>query len=204
MAEPTVLAFDDPEALSRAEQVLLTGGTVVVPTDTVYGVAALPAVPGATEALFRLKGRSSDHPLAVLVADAGQGVGLLRDVSERTLGWTRTLWPGPLTIVGWRSVAAMPFQLGSGPDTLGVRCPDHAFVRALASRVGPIATTSANVTGEPTPTTAQAAAGSLRGAVDLVIDGGPAGTVASTVVDVTGSEWRLLRAGAIGESDLHG
>jgi L-threonylcarbamoyladenylate synthase len=81
--------------------------------------------------------------------------------------------------------------------TIGVRCPDHQFVRALAAEVGPIATTSANRTGQPTPLTAIEAAASLSGAVDLVVDGGPAGKAASTVVDASTEPWRVLRSGAI-------
>ena len=204
MPGPTLLDMDDPDAMARAETVLRAGGTVVLPTDTVYGLAALPDLPGATENLFALKGRESDHPLAVLVSDAEQGRGLLRDVSERVARWTERLWPGPLTIVGWRSATSAPFALGEGSDTIGVRCPDPPFVRSLAAAVGPIATTSANRTGEPTPTSARAAVGSLLGPADLVIDGGPAGTVASTVVDTTESQWRLLRLGAIGETELGG
>ena len=111
-------------------------------------------------------------------------------------------WPGPLTIVGRRGPAARGLELGVGPDTIGVRCPAHAFLRAVAAVVGPIATTSANRSGVPTPTTAAEAAASLDGPVGLVVDGGPAGTVASTVVDTVAEPWRVLRAGAVAVEDL--
>src|SRR5690606_2550621 len=111
--------------------------------------------------------------------------------------WMAELWPGPLTIVLRRSPLAGGLALGGGTTTIGVRCPDHAFVRALAAEVGPIATTSANRTGEPTPVDAVAAAAALVGSVDLVVDGGPAGTGASTVVDASGDRWTILREGAV-------
>lgn len=181
---------------------LRRGMTAVVPTDTVYGVAALPSVTGATDGLFALKDRSRRHPLAVLVADAQQALGLLAEVGADVRRWMERLWPGPLTIVGRRSEAAMALELGGDPTTIGVRCPDHAFLRALAASVGPVATTSANRTGEPTPTTALDAAAALATTVGAVVDGGPSGTTPSTVVDTTSEPWRLLRLGAVAEQDL--
>ena len=197
-----VVAAADAAALDEAVAVLGSGGTVVLPTDTVYGLAALPSVEGATQALFDLKGRSEDHPLAVLVADLDQALELV-SIDEPAVGrWMAELWPGPLTIVLRRSAVSAGLALGGGPETIGVRCPDHPFVRALAAEVGPIATTSANRTGEPTPVDAAAAAASLVGSVDLVVDGGPAGTVASTVVDASGPTWSILREGAITADQL--
>lgn len=198
---PTV-SVDHDDALDRAAAVLVAGGSVVLPTDTVYGLAALPGVAGATDRLFTLKARAATQPFAVLVADAAQALTLLADPGPDARAWMTTRWPGPLTIVGRRSAVARPLALGAGPDTIGVRCPDHDFVRRLAARVGPIATTSANRSGEPTPTGAAAAAATLDGAVDLVVDGGPAGTVASTVVDATEVPWRILRLGAVDEARL--
>ena len=192
-----MVAVGDEASLDEAVAVLGSGGTVVLPTDTVYGLAALPGVEGATQALFDLKDRSQDHPLAVLVADVDQALELVTFEEPAVGRWMAELWPGPLTIVLRRSAVAAGLALGGGPDTIGIRCPDHAFVRSLAAEVGPIATTSANRSGEPTPTTADEAAASLVGAVDLVVDGGPAGTVASTVVDATGDRWTILREGVI-------
>lgn len=189
-------------ALDRVAEVLRCGGTVVLPTDTVYGVAALASVPGATRRLFALKGRSADHPLAVLVADVDQALTLVEPPPTIARRWMDRCWPGPLTIVLARAAAARSLELGGSVDTIGVRFPDHGFVRALAARVGPIATTSANRSGEETPVTALEAAGALAGPPDLVVDGGPSGSVASTVVDATAVGWRILRLGALSESDL--
>ena len=197
-----MIGVDDPGALDQAIAVLGSGGAVVLPTDTVYGLAALPLIEGATEALFDLKDRSAHQPLAVLVADLDQALELV-SFDEPAVGrWMAELWPGPLTLVLRRSAVASGLALGGSPTTIGVRCPDHPFVRALAAEVGPIATTSANRSGEPTPTTADAAAASLVGAVDLVVDGGTAGVLASTVVDASGDGWSILREGAITASQL--
>lgn len=192
-----VVHVDDPDAVEQAITVLAGGGTVVLPTDTVYGLAALPSRAGATRDLFALKDRAADHPLAVLVADVEQALELV-DLTVGDVGrWMADLWPGPLTIVLRRSAVSAALDLGGDPTTIGVRCPDHQFVRAVAAEVGPIATTSANRSGEPTPVTAAEAAASLSGPVDLIVDGGPAGTVASTVVDAVAEGWTILREGAI-------
>ncbi|MCU1497256.1 MAG: putative translation factor [Acidimicrobiales bacterium] len=175
---------------------------MVLPTDTVYGLAALPGVDGATEALFALKGRAAEQPFAVLVAGADQARALVDGLPAVAERWVAELWPGPLTLVLRRSAAARSLALGGDDATVGLRCPDHDFVRALAERVGPIATTSANRSGEPTPTTAEEAAASLTGPVDLLVDGGPAGTVPSTVVDLSVDPWRVLRIGGVAEGRL--
>lgn len=185
------------EVLDRCTEILAAGGNVVLPTDTVYGVAAAAHHPEAVAGLAVLKGRSGGQPLAVLVADAAQALVLTESVSGQVRRWMDDHWPGPLTLVLRRSKEAGRMSLGGDEATIGVRCPDHGFVRALAARVGPLATTSANRHGEPTPVTAQEAAAALTAPVDLVVDGGPAGTVASTVVDVTTHTPKVLRTGAL-------
>ncbi|QXC63174.1 threonylcarbamoyl-AMP synthase [Aquihabitans sp. G128] len=203
--EPELVEVGAPDdlALERAAAVLLAGGAVVLPTDTVYGLAALPHVAGATAALFALKDRAESQPMAVLVADAEQALALVADPPEAARRWMAELWPGSLTIVLRRSPAARGLALGGDDETtIGLRCPGHPFVRALARRVGPIATTSANRSGEPTPTSASEAAAALAGPVALVVDGGPAGTVPSTVVDASRDPWRVLRLGGVTDDQL--
>ena len=197
-----MVAVGDPASLGRAATVLLAGGSVVLPTDTVYGLAALPSVAGATDQLVILKARAAAQPFAVLVADVAQAHDLIEPPADHVAAWMASLWPGPLTLVLRRSAEAHTLVLGGDLHTIGVRCPDHAFVRELAAMVGPIATTSANRHGHPTPTSARAAAAALTGPVGLVVDGGVAGTVASTVVDATSQTWRILRPGAIGQERL--
>lgn len=203
---PTVidLASQPEAALAGAVSALRDGGTVLLPTDTVYGVAALPSVEGATGQLFRLKDRSDAQPLAVLVANADQARTLVAPeaLTDNVNRWMVSLWPGALTIVLPRSIEAAALELGGSPDTIGLRCPDHDFVRALAGRVGPLATTSANRHGSPTLPTARTAAADLSASVDLIVDGGLAGTVASTVVDATVHPARILREGSIGPGEL--
>lgn len=189
----------ESDAVSRAVGVLAEGGLVVVPTDTVYGVAALPTVLGATAGLFAAKSRRADVPLAVLCASADAAFGLV-DLSDPAVGrrarcWAVAHWPGPLTMVLPRR-GDLDWDLGEPTTTIGVRVPDHAFVRSLAARVGPIAVTSANRHGEPTPPTAVEAAGSLVSPVGLVVDAGSLESSASTVVDVASG--RVLRPGPIG------
>ena len=190
--------------VDEAAEVLLKGGAVVLPTDTVYGLAALPSVPGATAGLFELKARSEQQPMAVLVADKEQAVELIDPaaLTDQVLGWMERLWPGALTIVLPRAAAYADLELGGSAHTVGVRCPDHDLLRALARKVGPLATTSANRHGEPTPLSAGEAAAALEGPVGLVIDGGLAGSEASTVVDATVEPWVLLRQGGITDHDL--
>lgn len=193
----------DAELLDRLEEALRAGEAVVLPTDTVYGVAALPTVPGATARLFALKDRRPDAPLAVLVADPAQARAVAGPLSPPAERLVEALWPGPLTLVLPRAEAARAWDLGGDPATIGVRCPDHALVRALAARVGPIATTSANRHGHPTPPTAAEAAAALTAPVAVVADGGPLPGAASTVVDVTGSEVAILRQGPIPAPHVH-
>jgi L-threonylcarbamoyladenylate synthase len=187
----------DPAVVARAAALLRAGEAIVVPTDTVYGLAALPTVPGATDRVFALKGRAVDVPIAVLCRDADQALAL---ADPAALGpdvgrIAARLWPGPLTLVLPRR-PGLTLALGRPPTTVGLRCPDHDLVRALAGEVGPLATTSANRHGEPTPPTAAGVAAALGG-VPLVVDGGMCQGAPSTVVDATGPSWRVLREGTV-------
>lgn len=196
MTAPVVPA-DDPAAVERAAKALLGGGLVVLPTETVYGLAALASDPAATRALFARKGRGADVPVAVLCADAGQALALAADDVPALAGeLAATHWPGPLTMV-LRRRPGLGWALGEPTDTIGLRCPAHDLVRALAARVGPLATTSANRHGMPTPSSAAEAAEQLLGEVDLVLDGGMLSGTPSTVVDLTGPEPRVLRPGPV-------
>jgi len=188
------------DGLDDVVRVLRDGGSVVLPTDTVYGLAVRADRPGAVDALAALKERAADQPVAVLVAGTRQAeeVGELPD-------WARRLaerwWPGPLTLV-LRRRAGSDWDLGEPAATVGVRVPDQELVRGLAAAVGPLATTSANRHGQPTPPTAQAAAKALAAPPDLVVDGGECVGVASTVVDATGDAPVVLREGPITEAEV--
>ncbi|MCB1013851.1 MAG: threonylcarbamoyl-AMP synthase [Acidimicrobiales bacterium] len=188
------------EAVERAVVALRSGGAVVLPTDTVYGLAALPTVDGAVDRLYALKGRPADMPVAVLVADVEQ-VRALADLPDPARRLAGAFWPGPLTLVLPRR-PGLDLPLGGAAATIGVRWPDHPLVARLATAVGPLATTSANRTGRPTPVTAGEAAASLTGDVAAVLDGGPCAGTASTVVDVTGPEPVVLREGGLVEAQV--
>lgn len=191
-----VVSATSPEAAERAAAALRAGGVVVVPTETVYGLAALASHPTATHALFERKGRQADVPIAVLCADAEQALELAEAPSDAARSLAARHWPGPLTLVLPRC-AHVDWALGEPATTIGVRCPDNDLVRAVARLVGPLATTSANRHGLPTPATALAAAEQLLGPVDLVVDGGELHGTPSTVVDVTGRSPRVLRQGSL-------
>jgi L-threonylcarbamoyladenylate synthase len=185
-------------AVAAAVPALRDGLVVAMPTDTVYGIGALPDVPGATDRLFALKGRGAGVPMAVLCADADQALALAdpAEIGEDVRRIAERLWPGPLTLVLPRR-PGLAYRLGEPAATVGVRCPAHDLVRALAAEVGPIATTSANRHGEPTPPTAPGVAELFGEGVALILDGGHCGAPPSTVVDATGPSWRLLREGDV-------
>ena len=148
----------------RAAAALRAGEVVALPTDTVYGLAALPASAAHTGRLFALKGRAADVPVAVLCAspDQAPGAGDPAAVTAPTCaGSPARLWPGPLTLVLPRR-PGLGLRARRAGGTIGVRCPDHPLVRALAAEVGPLATTSANLHGEPTPPDAAGVADGVR------------------------------------------
>lgn len=194
---------DDEAGRAVAVEILLAGGVVAIPTDTVYGLAAAMDVPGAIDRLFAAKERPAERAIAVLLADLEQVESLGRlSPGGRALG--ATLWPGGLTlVVRQRRDRPLPSSLTGGRDTIGVRVPDHPSPRAIARALGPLPTTSANISGEPELATAAAIEARLGDRIDLILDGGPApGGRPSTVVDVTVDPPRILREGAIAAADI--
>lgn len=189
---------DDTAGRDRAAVVLRSGGLVALPTDTVYGIAVDLATPGGIERLFAAKRRPPDKGVVLLLASPAQAeeVGIWGAAAEAL---AEAFWPGGLTVVlPQRPEVHLPQALTGGAPTIGVRLPDHPAPRALAAAVGPLPTTSANVSGRPEAPDAQAIVEQLGDAVDLVLDGGPAhGGPASTVVDCSAGAPRILRAGAI-------
>jgi len=196
---------DEHDHVVQAVMEALTAGAVVaIPTDTVYGLAVDPSVPGATEALFTLKSRPVDLALPVLVADVAQADRLAGPAglspAARTL--TGRFWPGALTIVTARRTG-IGWDLGGDQHTIGLRCPDHATVRALCGRVGPLATTSANRHGGAPLVTADEVR-AVFGEEVPVLDGGRCHGRPSTVVDTTTDPPRLLREGVVPWDDVLG
>ncbi|MDQ2650178.1 MAG: L-threonylcarbamoyladenylate synthase [Actinomycetota bacterium] len=197
---PDVAAeVDDVDRLVEA---LLAGQVVVLPTDTVYGIGALPGDRTAMEAVFAAKGRGQDAPMAVLCASVLQALSLVDpSCHERVERVAARWWPGPLTLVLPRR-ADVELHLGQPEHTVGVRVPDHPLVRAVTERVGPIAVSSANRHGQPTAVTAEEVGLALGASVSVVIDGGPLEGTPSTVIDATGDEWRVLREGPLPVTEI--
>lgn len=196
-----VIPVNDKKALSEAVRVLNMGGLVVFPTDTVYGLAAKVIDTAAIERIFSVKDREHTKAIAVLLGDLAQLEIVAADIPEYGKKILSAFWPGALTAVLSKK-AGLPENLSPYP-TVGVRIPDYSFVQKLALAVGPLATTSANISGADTATNAEMALSQLGDRVDLIIDGGEcAGGVASTVVDLTKKELTILREGAISENEI--
>jgi L-threonylcarbamoyladenylate synthase len=192
---------DGPAGRAEAIEVLRAGGIVALPTDTVYGIAVALATPGGIERLFHVKHRPPDKAIALLLADAAQAAELA-EVSPAAAALAAALWPGPLTLVlRARPDAGLPDVLVAGSRAVGVRLPDHPAPRALAAAVGPLPTTSANLSGRPDPLDAATVIAELGDGVDLVLDGGRTpGSRPSTVVDLTVDPPAVLRVGLIDEA----
>lgn len=187
-----------PTDLDDAAAAMRAGRVVVIPTDTVYGLAVAADHSEAVAAMFRLKHRPVDVKVAVLVADVGQARRYV-DLGAAGEALAERFWPGPLTIVAPRHVVG---SLAAGDDeTLGVRCPDDAVARALAERVGPVAATSANLHGHDTPARAAEVAELFPDAA-VVVDDGPRPGSASTVVSVVDGPPVILREGPISAADI--
>ncbi len=195
------LSAEDPQAIQQAVEVLRSGGLVAYPTDTVYGLAALLHDPAAIDRLYEVKGRDNSKAIAVLVGETGQLASVALELSKCARKLAKQFWPGALTLVVPRH-PSLPDNLSPLP-TVGVRMPDHPFARALLRQSGALATTSANLSGQPSPQTAGEVQAQLGGRIELLIDGGACpGGVPSTVVDCTAPDPKILRQGAISEEDI--
>ena len=197
-------AFGDTppqDAIDQAVKALEGGFIVGVPTDTVYGLAADVSYTGAADRLFALKKRSRTFELPVLVADIEQAMSISVGVPEVAEKLMAKYWPGALTIVVPRHPDFVA-DLGSDEETVGIRCPGHIVPRTLCEVVGPLATTSANLHKQPPLTTAQEVSATFADGVDVILDAGPCNGRSSTVIDVTGSEPKLLREGDISWTDI--
>ena len=196
-----LLSAYDPQAVRYAADVLRHDGLVAFPTDTVYGVGALVWREAAVQRLYTVKGRSTDKAIAVLVAQSGDLDTIAAALTPAAQQIARRFWPGPLTLVVPRH-PQLPKAVSALP-TVGVRQPDHPVTQQLLQLTGPLAVTSANRSGEANTLTAQEVLVQLDGRIDLILDGGRVnGGVPSTVVDVTGAEPVILRAGPVSAEDI--
>ena len=186
--------------VDQAVEVIRAGGLVVIPTDTVYGLCCDVTDPEAIGAIFRIKGRPSSKPLPVLGADPGALTSVAAfDRRAELVG--RVFWPGPLTIVLPRAPGFEADLGGSGDATVAVRVPAADVALQLLARTGPLAVTSANLSGEPPAASVEEARAALGDDVGAYLDGGPAEGQPSTVVSLVG-EMQVLRDGPISRAEL--
>ncbi len=191
-----VLSSKHPTAIAHAIDILSNGGLVAFPTDTVYGLAAPAFHEAGIERLFVAKGRNHTKAIALLLGELDQLDQVAVHISLAARQLAARFWPGPLTLVLHRH-PSVPEILSPEP-TIGVRIPDHPDALALLRQSGPLAVTSANLSGSASTRSAQEVLAQLKGRVHLVLDGGlTPGGVPSTVVDCTTDEIKVLRPGPL-------
>jgi L-threonylcarbamoyladenylate synthase len=189
--------------IEEAAAVIKVGGLVAFPTDTVYGLGVDPFNRDAVERIYRVKQRSATLPLPVLLPGKKAVYIVASEVPAIALSLMKHFWPGGLTLVFYRA-AHFPDYVAAVSDKIAVRVPDHIVPLMLMKKAGiPIVGTSANVSSRPAALTAQEVKEQLGDAVDIIIDGGRCpGSVESTLVDVTGPEIEIIRAGAVSKEEI--
>jgi L-threonylcarbamoyladenylate synthase len=189
------------QAISKASSILQAGGIIAIPTDTVYGIACLVNNPASIKQLYSIKERDHLKAIPVLIGSFAQMQLIAKDFSESAKILAHHFWPGALTLVVNKHQTLPPI-LSTYP-TVGIRMPNHNWLRKLMEVCGPLAATSANISGEPSLTSAHEVLDSLGKKVDLLIDGGTCKDgIASTVVDCTVSPVNILRAGNIAKNSI--
>jgi L-threonylcarbamoyladenylate synthase len=184
-------------AFRAAVDAIEAGDLVVLPTDTVYGIAADAFKADAVQRLLDAKGRGRDMPPPVLISVVETLDALATDISEAGRKLCEAFWPGPLTVICHAQTSLM-WDLGETQGTVALRVPDHENTRELLSRTGPLAVSSANLSGQPATTEVYDAEAQLQDSVAVYLDGGPtSGNEPSTIVDLTGDTPYVVRVGAL-------
>ena len=194
---------EDPSGptLDQALGVLATGGLLIYPTDTFYALGGLASSPRVALRVREAKGRPEGKALPLIVGNLEQAMGLAAIWPPAAERLARRFWPGPLSlVVGARP--GLPEPLLGGASSLALRVPGRGLPRRLALAAGPLISTSANRSGEPAPVTCGEAVASVGSLADLALDGGPGKPLPSTIVDLTGPQPRLLRAGVVAWDDV--
>jgi L-threonylcarbamoyladenylate synthase len=196
-----LVSASTPNALTSALEILLSGGLVAFPTDTVYGVGSLAFHEKAIESIYIAKDRPMEKAIPVLIGDDTDLSKVADEIPMFAMRLIACFWPGPLTVLVPKKLT-LPEAI-SATSTVGVRVPDHDIARTLLRLAGPMAVTSANISGRPSPTTAQQVYEQLEGRIPMIIDGGETpGGIPSTLVDCTGEEIQVLREGPISKEEL--
>lgn len=192
-----------PRIIRKAATLLQQGELVAFPTETVYGLGANALSPKAIRKIFKAKGRPSDNPLIVHIADKKQLRQLVDPIPPAASKLIKKLWPGPLTIILKKS-PIIPDEICAGLNTVAVRLPDNRVARALIRAAGfPLAAPSANISGKPSPTCASHVSADLEGRISCIIDGGSTHVgLESTVIDLTAASPTILRPGKISPSEI--
>lgn len=193
----------DMEIIREAGDVIRRGGLVAFPTETVYGLGADGMDAAASAKIYAAKGRPSDNPLILHIADIGQLDDIASEIPDKARLLMDSFWPGPMTLI-FKKKAEVPYGTTGGLDTVAVRFPEHQIAIRLIKAAGtPIAAPSANTSGRPSPTKAQHVIEDMNGRIDMILDGGPVGIgIESTIVDVTQDIPMILRPGYITKAML--
>lgn len=188
----------DADVMEQAGRLIAQGELVAFPTETVYGLGGDALDPDASRKIYAAKGRPSDNPLIVHIAEFDDMKRVAREVPEQAKKLADAFWPGPLTMIVWKS-DAVPEATTGGMQTVAVRMPNHPVALELIRRSGClIAAPSANTSGRPSPTEAQHVAEDLSGKIAMILDGGPVGIgIESTIIDLTEEKPMILRPGYI-------
>ena len=201
----TQLFTNTPENIIKTAEILKSGGLAAIPTETVYGLAADALNGEAVAKIFAAKGRPMDNPLIVHVAEFEdiERFALVREIPEAAKKLAKVFWPGPLTII-MKKGGVIPDEVSAGLDTVAIRLPSHPSARAIIKAADtPLAAPSANLSGSPSPTTAQHVMNDMDGKIDAVFDGGACGVgVESTVITLAENTPRLLRPGKVTLEEL--
>ena len=201
MTETRLIPATQPDAIEQALRILRAGGLAAFPTDTVYGVGALAFDGPAAESIYAAKDRPVEKAIPILIADADDLDKVAVDIPPMARILAARFWPGPLTLVVPKQ-PTLP-EAVSATATVAVRIPDHPVARALLRAAGPMAVTSANLSGQPSPVDAGEVMRQLNGRIPLVLDGGATpGGVPSTLVDCLGAEPVLLREGPLTKEQI--
>ncbi|MBR6522677.1 MAG: threonylcarbamoyl-AMP synthase, partial [Oscillospiraceae bacterium] len=184
-------------------EIIRAGGLVAIPTETVYGLGASALIDEAVARIFEVKGRPQDNPLIIHVHGAQALEQWCSEVPEEAYKLAEKFWPGPLTMV-LKKKPCVPERVTAGMDTVGVRCPDHSATLKIIELAGvPIAAPSANISGKPSPTTAEHVRHDIDGMIDAIVDGGDCRVgLESTIIDLSVTPPRLLRPGGISLEQL--